>query len=110
MKRRWRFEYRDGNHPLNDNGGWGGAGLYWEDGGMVLGQGSGWDGGYIEPAPDDAQLIEAAPEMFELIQQTASAIERGCANMTPAAQLAVALLQLRNQAKELLAKIEEGGE
>jgi hypothetical protein len=65
--------------------------------------------GTPEEALANARLIVAAPEMYELIAHVAAATESGYGSMMSAAQLAETLLQLRKQAKQLMAKI-EGGE
>lgn len=45
----WIFENRDGDHPLNDQDGWGCDGLWAVNGGFILGSGTGWDGAYQGP-------------------------------------------------------------
>ena len=40
----WVFEARDGDHPLNDQDGWGCDGLWAVNGGFILGAGPGWVG------------------------------------------------------------------
>ena len=61
----WVFESRDGDHPLNDQDGWGCDGLWAVDGGFILGAGPGWDSSYVAPDDADARLIAAAPELLE---------------------------------------------
>jgi hypothetical protein len=64
----WVFESRSGDHPLNNHNGWGIDGLWAVNGGLILGSDVGWDGGYVSPEEADARLIEAAPELFELLK------------------------------------------
>ena len=63
----WVFEARDGDHPLNDQDGWGCDGLWAVDGGFILGAGPGWDSSYVAPDDADARLIAAAPELLEAL-------------------------------------------
>lgn len=64
----WVFEYRSGDHPLSDRSGWGCEGLWAVDGGLILGDDIGWDGGYEGPNEANARLIAAAPELLEALQ------------------------------------------
>lgn len=61
----WVFEVRDGDHPLNDQNGWGCDGLWAVNGGFILGAGPGWDSSYVAPDNEDARLIAAAPELLD---------------------------------------------
>ena len=61
----WIFENRDGDHPLNDQNGWGCDGLWAVNGGFILGAGPGWDATYQNPTKANARLIVAAPDMYE---------------------------------------------
>lgn len=99
----WIFENRDGDHPLNDQNGWGCHGLWAVNGGFILGDGAGWDSGYQGPNEADARLIAAAPDMLELLQSIRAVMPRtACAGCT-----------VDNYAEDidaLLAKIDGGGE
>lgn len=74
----WIFENRDGDHPLNDQNGWGCDGLWAVNGEFILGGGQGWDGTYQGPTKANARLIAAAPEMFELLYKTRNHIDKSC--------------------------------
>lgn len=67
----WIFEHRTGDHPLNDQDGWGCDGLWAVNGGFILGSGAGWDGTYQGPTEANAHLIAAAPEMADLLRDIA---------------------------------------
>lgn len=109
----WIFENRDGDHPLNDQNGWGCDGLWAVNGGFILGAGPGWDGAYQAPTEANARLIAAAPEMLELIQNVARTWEDDCqfipCDTEAASALSNKLARLAAQAAPLLAKIEGGG-
>jgi len=64
----WVWEYRKGNHPLNDQDGWGTDGLWAVNGGFILGSGQGWDGGFNGPEPADAALIVASPDLLAVAE------------------------------------------
>jgi 7-keto-8-aminopelargonate synthetase-like enzyme len=58
----------------------------------------------------DARLIAAAPDMYELLTRVATSTNSGYGSMMSAAALADTLRDLSSQAKQLMAKIEGGGE
>jgi len=58
----------------------------------------------------NACLIAAAPEMYELLTRVATSTNSGYGSMMSAAALADTLRDLSSQAKQLMAKIEGGGE
>ena len=60
--------------------------------------------------PNLTALFVAAPEMYELLQQVATSTNSGYGSMMSAAALADTLRDLSSQAKQLMAKIEGGGE
>jgi len=60
----WIYEHRSGDHPKNNNGGWGAIGLWGPDGEQIFGTGTGWDSDFVEPSEANARLIAAAPNML----------------------------------------------
>jgi hypothetical protein len=76
----WIFENRDGDHPLNDQCGWGCDGLWAVNGGFILGAGPGWDGEYVAPNDSDARLIAAAPDLLEALRDCREALRLAGAN------------------------------
>ena len=104
--REWIFEYRDGDHPLNDQDGWGCNGLWAVNGGFILGGGQGWDGTYQGPTKANARLIAVAPKMYELIEYLSQSYD----DSKSSHELASTLYDLRCMALRLLDKIEGGGE
>jgi hypothetical protein len=65
----WVFEYRDGKHPLNDCNGSRIDGLWAINGEFILGDVTGWDGGYFGPNKANARLIAAAPDLLEALEK-----------------------------------------
>lgn len=65
----WVFESRNGDHPLNDQDGWGCDGLWAVNGGFILGAGPGWDRSYVAPDDSDARLIATAPDLLEALME-----------------------------------------
>lgn len=68
----WVFEHRKGDHPLNDQDGWGCDGLWSVNGGLIFGSGQNWDGTYSPPNDANAALIAAAPELLAFAQAVAT--------------------------------------
>ena len=66
----WVFENRNGDHPLNNQNGWGCDGLWAVNGGLILGAGPGWDGEYVAPDDANANLIAAAPDLLEALKKS----------------------------------------
>ena len=58
----------------------------------------------------NARLVVAAPEMLELLTRVATSTNSGYGSMMSAAALADTLRDLSSQAKQLMAKIDGGGE
>lgn len=107
----WIFENRNGDHPLNDQDGWGCDGLWAVNGGFILGSGTGWDGAYQGPIEANARLIAAAPEMYELLANLAAVCDSWDEDYENDEQRANAFWHMGRIAKVLLlAKIEGGGE
>jgi hypothetical protein len=75
----WVFEYRDGKHPLNDCNGSRIDGLWATNGEFILGDVTGWDGGYFGPNEANARLIAAAPDMLEALEMVRNA-DNDCKN------------------------------
>jgi hypothetical protein len=83
----WVFEYRDGKHPLNDCNGSRIDGLWAINGEFILGDVTGWDGGYFGPNEANARLIAAAPDMLDELRRAqgelATALRDGAEHLTP---------------------------
>lgn len=65
---RWIFGHREVR-------GWGCNGLFDEDDNMILGDDTGWSGGFVMPSETHQRQIEAVPEMLELLQKLAHAYD-----------------------------------
>lgn len=98
----WIFENRDGDHPLNDQNGWGCDGLWAVNGGFILGAGPGWDATYQNPTKANGRLIEAAPEMYEALQMFLAYNDQG-------GPLHFDTDAMWAKARSVVAKIEGGG-
>lgn len=100
----WTFGHREVR-------GWGCNGLFDEDDNMILGDDTGWSGGFVMPSETHQRQIEAVPEMLELLQRAANimaSLER-LLDTALMGQASVDKAAWDSDVVALLSKIEGGG-